>query len=468
MTALPLDSVLSHLDAQRETALERLFELLRIPSISTDPGYQAQCAAAADWCASQLADIGFEAHVRPTTGHSVVVGHHRSARPNAPHVLFYGHYDVQPADPLELWHADPFDPQLNDEAGHGPVIVARGASDDKGQFLTFFEACRAWASAGDGLPVSVTVMLEGEEECGSPSLPGFLKAHGDDVKADLALVCDTGQWDATTPAITTMLRGLAHVEVTVEGPSRDLHSGMYGGPAMNPLRALSGVIAALHDDMGQIQVPGFYDGIPPLPSSQRDQWASLGVTPEGFLGPIGLAKPAGEQGCGVLEQVWARPTAEVNGMWGGYTGPGTKTVIPSKATAKFSFRLVPGQDPNRVLDAFETFVRAQLPSDCTATFSGATGSPAIGFDVSQPSMLAAATALEAEWGKPPVMMGCGGSIPIVHDFKAALGMDTLLVGFALDDDRIHSPNEKYNVSAFEKGARSWARIIAALAETSHA
>lgn len=459
-----LTPVLEHLDGSRTEAQARLFNLLRIPSISTDPAYAAECQRAAQWCADDLSSIGFSADVRATTGHPVVVAHHASGRANAPHVLFYGHYDVQPADPLELWDADPFAPYVREEAGQGEVIVARGASDDKGQFMTFFEACRAWKATTGDLPVSVTVMLEGEEECGSPSLPGFLAEHSADVTADIALVCDTGQWDNQTPAITTMLRGLAHVEVVVTGPSRDLHSGMYGGPVMNPLRALSGVIAALHDETGRVQSPGFYDGVADLPDAQRAQWAELGVTPESFLGGIGLTDPAGEAGYGILEQVWARPTAEVNGMIGGYTGPGTKTVIPSEASAKFSFRLVPGQNPEAVLDGFEAFVRAQLPDDCRVEFRGRAGSPAVGFDITMPAMRGAAAALEAEWGRAPVMVGCGGSIPIVYDFKTSLAMDTLLVGFALDDDRIHSPNEKYNVTAFEKGARSWARILAELAK----
>ncbi len=459
-----LNKVLEVLSGEEDASTERLFEIIRIPSISTDPAYDDACRHAADWCAKTLEDIGFEASVRPTTGKPMVVGHYRSQnRSETPHVLFYGHYDVQPADPLDKWVTPPFEPQLTDDPKHGRVISGRGASDDKGQFMTFLEACRAWRDATGDLPVSVSVLIEGEEESGSPSLAPFLEANRDELTKDFALVCDTGQWDADTPAITTMLRGLCSCEVVVTGPSRDLHSGMYGGAARNPIRVLTGILGGLYDENGAVQIPGFYDDVRALSPEQRDQWNALDFDTAQFLSAVGLRLPAGETGHGVLEQLWSRPTAEINGIIGGYTGPGTKTVIPSKASAKLTFRLVPDQDPDKIVSGFKEFITSRLPEDCTAEFLGESGSPAVGFDTSGPAFQSAAAALAEEWGKKPIFMGCGGSIPIVESFKSELGMESLLVGFALDDNQIHSPNERYNLTSYRKGARSWARILDGLA-----
>lgn len=464
LVATKLGAVLDRIGRNELEAIERLFELLRIPSISTDPAYHADCDRAAAWCAAALRDIGFEASVRPTAGRPMVLARREAGKAGSRHVLFYGHYDVQPVDPLALWQQPPFEPRLADDPVNGKVILGRGASDDKGQLMTFIEACRAWIESAGALPVGVTVLLEGEEESGSPSLAPFLAAHAEELAADLALVCDTGQWDAATPAITTMLRGIAFTEMVVTGPSRDLHSGMYGGAAINPIRVLTHVLGALHDNDGRVRIPGFYDGILTPPEHQRRQWRALGFDHTKFLGEVGLSKPAGEQGLGVLECLWARPTAEINGICGGYQGPGSKTVIPSQAGAKLSFRLVAGQEPQRVLAGFEAFVRERLPPDCSVTFSGGRGTPAVSFEPDSPPIAAAAHALEAEWGRPAALIGSGGSIPIVQSFKDRLGMATLLVGFALDDDRIHAPNEKYNLKSFIGGMRSWARILAALAE----
>lgn len=457
-----LSQVLDTLEAGEAAALDRLFELLRIDSISTDPAYKAKCQAAADWCAKSLTGIGFTASVRPTKGHPMVVGHLKAATAGKrrPHVLFYGHYDVQPVEPLAEWEFPPFEPRLADDPKNGRVIRARGAQDNKGQLSTFLEACRAWKTVTGGLPVDVTVLFEGEEECGSPSLPGFLAEAGEELKADFALVCDTGQWDKDTPAIATQLRGLAGCEVILKGPSRDLHSGLYGGPALNPIRVLSQVLAQLWDDKGRVTVPGFYDGIPELPPEQKAQWLALDKQDsQRSLADIGLTQSAGEQGYTVIEQKWSRPTAELNGITGGYQGPGSKTVIPSIASAKLTFRLVPGQDPDKIVAAFKAFVSQRLPKDCTAKFLGERGSPAVGFDISAPYMKAAAEALKQEWGREALMIGMGGSIPIVQSFREVLGMNALLVGFGCDDDRLHAPNEKYNMTSFRKGARSWARIL---------
>ena len=457
-----IEAVLNSIDANLEASRERLFDLLRIPSVSTDPAFTQHCARAADWLAEQLKGLGYSADVRPTPGHPIVVGHAQAKRKDAPHVLFYGHYDVQPPDPLELWESDPFAPRL--AAGKdGQEIVARGASDDKGQLMTFIEACRAFEANG-GLPCHVTFLFEGEEETGSPSLPGFLAEHKEELsQAGLALVCDTSMWNAHTPAITVMLRGLAQEEVIIRGPSHDLHSGMFGGPVPNPIHILGKIIGDLHDDAGQVTLPGFYDGVPELPEAVAEQWRKLEFNEGEFLSSLGLTCAAGEMGRSVIEKIWARPTCDVNGIVGGYTGRGAKTVLPAQASAKFSFRLVGAQDAKSVLESFRNFVRARLPADAQVEFLNHGASNALQLPFGSEALSRAQRALTEEWDKEAVLAGCGGSIPIVGTFKRDLDMDALMIGFALDDDRIHSPNEKYSWTSFHKGARSWARILDALA-----
>lgn len=457
-----LASVLARIDTDLDASLERLFALLRIPSISTDPAFKSDCRAAAEWLAEDLKSIGFEASVRNTEGHPMVVGHHDGPRPDAPHVLFYGHYDVQPVDPLSLWNDDPFAPAVKEVDGVR-VITGRGSSDDKGQLMTFVEACRAYKAVHGSLPCRVTLLFEGEEESGSPSLHPFLKANADELKADFAMVCDTGMWDAQTPAITTGLRGLVGEEITIHAADRDLHSGEYGGAAANPIRILAKILADMHDETGRVTIPGFYDGVEETPVQVKQSWDKLGMTAEKFLGEIGLSVPSGEKGRSVLELVWARPTAEFNGISGGYEGDGFKTVIAAKASAKVSFRLVHRQDPEKIRAAFRAFVEQRLPADCRVEFQKHGSGPAIQLAFDSPMVTSAKSALSDEWGKPALTIAMGGSIPIVGDFQSMLGMDSLLVGFGLHDDRIHSPNEKYNVTSFHKGQRSWARILDAIA-----
>ncbi|MBE0530952.1 MAG: M20/M25/M40 family metallo-hydrolase [Rhodospirillales bacterium] len=456
-----LSSVLEAIDANLERSLGRLFELIRIPSISTDPAFAKDCRRAAEWLVDDLKTIGFEANVRETPGHPMVVAHHAGPA-GAPHVLCYGHYDVQPVDPLDLWEADPFAPAIEDLGAGRKVITGRGSSDDKGQLMLFVEACRAWKQVHGALPCAVTMLFEGEEESGSPSLKAFLEANAQEFKADAALICDTSMWDRDTPAITAGLRGLVGEEVTVRAANRDLHSGEFGGAAANPLHILAKVLADLHDETGRVTLPGFYAGVEETPPEVLTMWEGLGQTPETFLGPIGLAVPSGEKDRSVLELVWARPTAEVNGIAGGYAGQGFKTVIAAEAHAKVSFRLVHKQDPVKIRAAFRDFVRARLSADCSVEFNPHGGSPAIHLAHDSPLVGKAKAALTDEWPKPAVMIAAGGSIPVAGEFKTILGMDSLLVGFGLPDDRIHSPNEKYDLSSFHKGQRSWARILAAL------
>ena len=462
--AQALPAVLDKIDAELDKSLARLFDFLKIQSISTDPAYKDHCRTAADFVARDLSSLGFNTSLRPTGGHPVVVGKSGNGGAGVPRVLFYGHYDVQPVDPLNLWDTPPFAPRLATLPDGRKIIIARGACDDKGQVMTFVEALRAFKAVSGALPLPITVMIEGEEECGSEHLFGFVRDNAEEFRLDLALVCDTSMWDAATPAITTSLRGLVYEEVRLTCADRDLHSGIFGGAAQNPLRVLARILAALHDDNGRVTIPGFYDGVHELPPDIKADLAGLNLTAEDFLGGVGLKVPAGEKDRLLIEQIATRPTAEINGLIGGYTGEGAKTVIRGKATAKVSFRLVGAQDPEKIRAAFRAFVRARLPADAKVEFSNFGGAPAIELPFNNPALVKTRSALSAEWGKKAVTVGEGGSIPIVGDFKRVLGMDTIMVGFALDDDRVHSPNEKYDLTSFHKGTRSWARILAALAE----
>ncbi|SFK86989.1 dipeptidase [Falsiroseomonas stagni] len=458
------DKLLAAIDADHDAAVGRLVEWLRIPSISAQPDHAADCVRAAEWVRDQLVAIGFTASLRQTPKHPVVVAHHPgpATGAKAPHLLYYGHYDVQPPDPLELWTSPPFEPVIVD-GPHGKRVVARGAVDDKGQTLMWIEAMRAWHSIAGGPPCAITAVIEGEEEIGSPNLAPFMAANSAELAADVAIISDTGMWDIDTPALSTRLRGMVFVQLDIKAANRDLHSGMYGGSALNPNNLITKILGDLHDAEGRVQLPGFYDGIPEVSPELRAQWQALGFSEHDFLGAIGLSVPVGEKGRGALERLWARPTADINGIWGGYTGPGSKTVIPSEAHAKITFRLVPGQHHDKVFDAFKQFVHARLPADATASFQGGSASPGIEVPADSGFVTAARVALADEYGKPAAMIGCGGSIPVVSSLKDVLGLDTVLMGFGLEDDQVHSPNEKFDMRCFHQGTRSHARLLARLA-----
>ena len=457
---MSISKVLTQIDEDFSQSTDRLFELLRIESISTDSNYDAECEKAADWLVSELSDIGFEASKRATLGHPMVIAH--SDGPGSK-IMFYGHYDVQPVDPLDLWDNPPFEPAI-EETNNGKVIRARGAADDKGQLMTFVEACRAWIKVNGKLPVKTSIFFEGEEESGSPSLVPFMEANTEELKSDIALICDTGLFGEETPGIVTMLRGLVKIEVEITGPSRDLHSGMYGGISINPIRVLNKILAGLHDEEGKITLSGFYDGVPELPQNISDQWENLSFDHLNFLNEVDLTKPAGEVNRTPLEMIWSRPTCDVNGIYGGYQGEGFKTVLPSKAAAKISFRLVGDQDPKQILKSLKQYIVSCLPPDCSVKYTEETPSKATQMSTSNEAFEKARQALSDEWPKEATFVGCGGSIPIAGHFKDILNTDSMLIGFGKDDDKIHSPNEKYDLSSFHKGIRSWARILDKLSE----
>ena len=455
---MSLDAVLAHIDADIENATDRLFDLLKIESISTDSAYAGKCQDAADWLVNDLKSIGFDAETRTTPGHPMVMA---TGGTGGTHTLFYGHYDVQPVDPLELWDNPPFEPQI-EETPKGKVIRGRGSADDKGQLMTFVEACRAWKAVTGSLPNQISIFFEGEEESGSPSLVPYMEKHKEELKADIALICDTGMVDQNTPCITIMLRGLVGEEVTINGPDIDLHSGMYGGAAMNPIRVLTKALGAIHDDEGRVTLDGFYDDVHELPEQVAEQWQAMNLDMGAFLNEVGLSKPAGEADRTALEHIWSRPTAEFNGINGGYTGEGFKTVLPAQASAKVSFRLVSQQDPKKIRAAFRKHIASHLPEDCTAEFKEHGGSMASTMSIDHPAFEAARGALTDEWENAGVFVGSGGSIPIAGHFQDIVGIESMLIGFGQDDDAIHSPNEKYDLRSFHKGIRSWARILAAL------
>ena len=464
MTKPAVDSVLAEADRAMPHSIERLKAFLRFPSIGTAPAYHAATKDCAAWLAGQLSEIGLDAGVRPTSGMPMVVAHHPGPA-GTPHLLYYGHYDVQPVDPIDLWETPPFEPTVV-EGAHGERIVARGAVDDKGQVMTFVEALRAWKAVHGTLPCQVTVFVEGEEEGSSPSLEPFMRANGDELRADICIVSDTGMVDRDTPAITTSLRGLSYLEVTVHGPRMDLHSGMFGGVVVNPNNLLVKILAEMTDADGHVTIPGFYDGILEPSEAVKASWQAFPVSEREFLNGVGLTGPHGEKGRSFLERNWTRPTLDINGIWGGYTGDGAKTVIPAQASAKISARLVPGQHWQAIGPAILKFVADRLPSDCKMTHRSFGAAPGITVRTDGPWIEAARAGIRRVFDKEPILIGCGGSIPVVGSFQEILGMETLLVGFGLDDDRVHSPNEKFDLICLERGIKTHVAMLAELAEVS--
>jgi len=453
--------------------LERLFEWLRIPSVSTDPAYRADCRRAAVWAREHLSASGFAAELRETgeagsdgsgTGHPIVWATSEAAGGyTGPHVLFYGHYDVQPPEPLDLWRSPPFEPVLED-GEHGRRIVARGACDDKGQVAGFLEAMRRvferTGVAGGG--VRYTVLLEGEEESGSVNLERFVEAHTDELGAcDVCVISDTGMLGPGRPAITYGVRGLCYTEVTLHGPDQDLHSGMWGGKVPNPINELAKVLAQLWDGDRRVTVPGFYDSVRPIGDDERAGWASLGVDEHAALKGIGLGPEGGvgEAGYGFIEREWARPTCDINGIVGGYTGHGAKTVIPSYASAKVSFRLVADQNPDDVRDAFFGWLRDRTPPGCRWDLHDHGGGWPATVSTDSPTLQAARRALKSASGAEAALIKSGGSIPVAGLLKAGLGIDTVFMGFGLEDDRVHSPNEKFDLACFELAIAAHERLV---------
>jgi acetylornithine deacetylase/succinyl-diaminopimelate desuccinylase-like protein len=444
----PLEGPLSYAAQHQSANLEELLEFLRIPSISTQPDHSEEVAAAAEWLAEALGDAGLEnVKVIPTDGHPLVYGDNLNAGPEAPTVLIYGHYDVQPADPLELWESPPFEPEVRDD-----YLYARGAADDKGQLYIHVKAIQAFVKGGEGLPVNVKVLAEGEEEIGGPSLAAFIPQQTELLSADVAVVSDTPMLGPNEPAIVYGLRGLAYMLVDVYGPKRDLHSGHYGGAVKNPINALAHIIARLQDEEGRVLIPGFYDDVRTLDDEERRILNELPLDEKQWAEAIGVPEPWGDAGFTVVERVGARPSLDVNGIVGGYTGEGGKTVLPAHAHAKISMRLVPDQDPARIAEGFRRYVLEIAPPEVRVEVrSTGSGSPASISDFETDAVRAAIDAYDEVYRQKPVLMREGGSIPVVGQLQTHLGLETVLMGFSTPDAQIHAPNERFYLPNFYRG-----------------
>ncbi|WP_018127424.1 dipeptidase [Balneola vulgaris] len=449
-----------YIDNNKDQFIEELFDLLRIPSVSTDSSKKDAIHEAANFLLKQFQSMNLDTvKLYETPGNPIVYAEHTPHK-DKPTVLVYGHYDVQPSDPDELWTSPPFEPVIKD--GN---VYARGASDDKGQSYTHVKALESFKKTGQEIPVNIKFILEGEEEIGSPNLVPFLEEHKDMLSCDMVLVSDTSMFGKDMPSITYGLRGLAYMEVEVVGPNRDLHSGVYGGAVENPLNVLCEMIAKLKDEDGVIQVPGFYDKVIPLTKADREASAALPFDEEAYKASLGIEAVHGEKGYTTLERASARPTLDVNGIWGGYTGEGAKTVLPSKANAKISMRLVPGQHPKEIAQLFKEYFESLAPDTVKVKVTEHHGGHPSVTDLSFYGLKAAAQAFEEVYEVEPLFAREGGSIPIVADFKRVLGAESILMGFGLTSDAIHSPNEKFSLKDFHRGIKTSARFMELLAES---
>ena len=455
---MAMERVTAYLDAHRDAFEEQLKALVRIPSVSAQPAHDADTRRAAEFVRDDLRAMGLaDAELIETAGHPLVYAESLAA-PGKPTLLVYGHYDVQPAEPLGPWLSPPFEPTVRD--GN---LYARGATDDKGQMFTHLKAAEAWLKGAGSLPINVKFLIEGEEEVGGANLEAFVAANAAKLACDYAVISDTSQFAPGIPAITYGLKGLAYFEIVVQGAKTDLHSGTFGGSVANPLNALAKILASLTGPDGRILIPGFYDDVRPLEAWERAEFAKLPFSESDFQAGLGVPSLEGEAGYTTLERRWARPTCDVNGLSGGYQGPGPKTVLPCQASAKLSFRLVPDQAPKDIARRFREHVASACPPGVTFEVIEHSGAPAVLVAVDTPGVHAAVRAIEAGFGTKPVFMREGGSIPVVGLFKQALGVDTLLLGWGQNDDNLHGPNEKFSLADFHRGIKASAHLLAELA-----
>jgi acetylornithine deacetylase/succinyl-diaminopimelate desuccinylase-like protein len=449
------NDVLSRIDAEKESYLEELKGYIRIPSISTDPDYKADVLRASEYLLDRLKEAGLDAQRIETAGHPLVYAEWLGA-PGKPTVLFYGHYDVQPVDPVDLWRNPPFEP--TEEGDH---LVARGATDDKGQSYAHVKGVAAMLAERGKLPVNVKFIVEGEEEAGGEAIERFVREDaGRRLRADCVVVSDTSMYAPGQPSLIYGLKGLCYMEIKVTGPNRDLHSGTFGGAVWNPLNAMAHIIDRLRDpETGHILIPHFYDDVRPLEAWEREEFGRLPFDEEAYRKGLGVPKLWGEDGYSTRERTWARPTCDVNGIFGGYMGKGAKTVLPSWGGAKISMRLVPNQQPKKIAALFADYVQSVAPPGVTVEVQTLHGADPVLVEAKGPLVDASLAAMEDIWGARPVRVREGGSIPIVSTFASVLGVPVLLLGFGLEDDGLHSPNEKFNISHYYNGIRSVARLL---------